>query len=994
MTKKIIIFGLLGCIQATVLGQTQQSQDLDLIFHVNKTPIWSYGFLRNTTREFLENAKGLEQNLIGFDDRLRNQEEKGLILQQAIEMAEWNKDIADLGVKYAEQSKRIAEKNADIANLRARNKEEQIAEGKGTLDFIKKKNKEIVDRNMWASVASSVGLGLVAVAAVIAAPVAVPAAAAAGATTKVMFAAGAAGANSALGALGGGITGTLNESDKNAMQERQIQDQINQMSREKAELDKISQVSLDQITQEQNALATAFANAGKAQEEIKQAKERYDLFSDPTKELNLTDLNDLIENIKQLRSTYIQYSIVLAKLTEKAYQAEEVTTVKVIKDDYTSGETGEWLAADKILLDLNTIEFNRITQKKQKPNFASFTVSLNNKDPWQLELLRQRGVMSFEITQFEIDLGFPGTYAQTIKDIDVTVLALTDPSGVKGQLTKEGLSWKKVPEAIVRDNPYAIDDWQKYVPSGYRAMVFDDENETMILPKLKGVNQEPGLKGIFEGRPVCGTYTLELPKYANNFDFGTIVDVVITINFASYYDETLKSMVEMEVCEMNRAEEFVNKRVMTVSMAGMQPDEWYEFHNPIEVDTLAHKRRYLPFFLRRNYFPSNQLNPALNELSVAFLRNGRYQDLKFSATSVSMNPGKNIKVTNGQINPLQLDTLQLDWFDQFSPLTNQSNSGGSLLNDTVFIHIADSLLLSQKNTNMPDSRDEPYELWILKIEADSIPSLCLEGTSGVFDEDKLSEIDDVNMYFGYKFSNDFCITASRVFAYMDVTDDTTKVKAMDGSMQNVPYFYVLEAGAYRKKTQTSLSWYGWNVADNSFYLQNIIRKGEYADLFPFHTLLKAKTFIEEIDVKLDIAGVNNEMTLYCSPNWIKMKLKRLPNNRLQLTFNADLNQRDRFRKDSIWVINANHTFDGQPARLIFRYLNLADNSGRSTVDITIANTDSQGNVQYSKLFNKAPVFYRWRNDFETNFALRIDRDDDPKPVFILRDIKFSDFSRF
>ena len=67
-----------------------------------------------------------------------------------------------------------------------------------------------------------------------------------------------------------------------------------------------------------------------------------------------------------------------------------------------------------------------------------------------MERLRQTGRMNFDITQFELDLAFPGTYARTIKRVDVQVVALAEPGGVKGQLTKEGLSWKKVPNAHLR----------------------------------------------------------------------------------------------------------------------------------------------------------------------------------------------------------------------------------------------------------------------------------------------------------------------------------------------------------------------------------------------------------------------------------------------------------------------------------------------------------------------------------------------------------------
>ena len=127
---------------------------------------------------------------------------------------------------------------------------------------------------------------------------------------------------------------------------------------------------------------------------------------------------------------------------------------------------------------------------------------------------------------------------------------------------------------------YALDDWFKYLPSEYRSIVFDDANETLIFPRAKGINQTPGLLDILEDRPLSGTYTLELPKYSNNFDYSSLSDVIITIDFASYFDPVHKTMVEAEICEMASTKEFINTRELQLSMRLNQPDDWYEFRNP------------------------------------------------------------------------------------------------------------------------------------------------------------------------------------------------------------------------------------------------------------------------------------------------------------------------------------------------------------------------------------------------------------------------------
>ncbi|TVL99780.1 MAG: hypothetical protein CV087_16720 [Candidatus Brocadia sp. WS118] len=1023
-----------------------QTSAVDTVFSINKTPIWDYVFLRNTTKEFLETAKGLEQNLISFKDKVGSEEERRLALQQAVEMADLNRSLANLGVSYADQSKAISEKNADIANLRVGNKDAQISEGAGTLRFMKKKHEEIESRGFWRQV-GRVAAGVTAAAA----------------TMVSMGASGIVGASLHLtGAFGGAIAEERDIDDRDAITERQTQDQINQMARERAELEAMSIVAQEQIELDSISLRQAFKNLEIADTEYSHAVEMLNLFNNDT---SLYPKKEIIKELEKILDTYIQYSIVLARLTEKAYQAEEVVISDVVKSyvDYTTGSTGSWLAADRILLDLNTIEFSRITQKKQKPNFSTYTLSLRNKDPIQLEQLRTRGLMNFDITQFELDLAFPGTYARTIKDIDVNVIALADAGGIKGQLTKEGLSWKKVPAGIAGE--YSIDDWLKYVPSGYKAMIFADETETLIFPRFRGVSQTPGLLDVLEGKALCGTYTLELPKYSNRFDYNTIVDVIITIQFASYFDPVLKAMVETEICEMHRAQEFSNSRILSVSMPLIQPDEWYEFRNPVEQDTLWHKRRYLPFFIERGYLPTNQLNPRLNELSVSFLYHNRFANFKFSVTSMAMNPQSELAGQDGQIDPLHLDTLQLEWRSNFAPLVGKS-SPGSVENDTVFVHYANSDplnpdSLSWKQTNMPDSSDEAYELWILKIEAKDNPLLSKKDNVNEFDESKLLEIQDVAMNFGYRFSYDFCQFSGRVYAYMDVDEDTTWVRGIDAQRHKVPYLHVREGGRPVKKTQERLAWYEWkpSIADSSFTLERIIHKDEYADLVPFYSFLRTKTPIEEIEVKFDLKNVGDEAIIYGSPSWIAMKVKKVSRDELELKFQVDLEKREMFKEDSIFLLRPqrvtvsikkdkditgpqppgktnrftiptrqkfdvlgdpgkklskperiasqkkgviesdSYFFKGQPVHLIFRYLNLPGLESLSTVDVTILEYESaRGNPKYSRLFNRPPLFYRWRNDSETNFALRIHRDDYPgvkdKPNFILRDLKFSDYARF
>ena len=181
---------------------------------------------------------------------------------------------------------------------------------------------------------------------------------------------------------------------------------------------------------------------------------------------------------------------------------------------------------------------------------------------------------------------------------------------------------------------------------------------------------------------------------------------------------------------------------------------------PVEQDTLSHKRRNLPVFVYKDFIRANHIHPKQNSLSVAFLKESGFADMNFSVTSLAMNASYDLVDENGLIDPLHIDTLELNWFEQFSPLINGEAPG-----DTVFLHTADSLALSQENTNIPETRSQPFEIWLIKLEADRNAPLCLPGQLGTFDPEKLDEILDIQLNLGYVFSSDFCTFSGRRYAW-------------------------------------------------------------------------------------------------------------------------------------------------------------------------------------------------------------------------------------
>ena len=1009
-----LFIGAFLLVSSPLRGQGQLDT-LNTIFHTNSTPIWEYTFLRSTTKEYLENANRLELRLLTMMDRLQTVREQKLLLEQAIGLANTSVEIAGIGERYAEQALHITRMNADIAQLRVLQKGEQIGDGFATLEFMKKKHDEIASSGIWKWLATAAVAVTGAAISLVTAGAATPLAVALGKGAVIGLHATSAGAG-VVGAVAGANDEKRDIEDRDAITERQTQDQLRQMKREREELIALAQLSQQQVISDEIAYAQAIANRFQATQERNNAIERLSQFQTDVA-LDEDELKPLIAEIERILHAYLRYAVVLAKLTEQAYQAEEVVSSNHIKslDEYLNGSV--WLAAERLLLDLNTIEFNRITQKQQRPNFTTYTLSLRGKDPIQLQELRRKGVMNFDITQFELDSRFPGTYARTIKNFNIEVVALAEPGGIRGQITKEGLSWKKVPIGIAGD--YALDDWFQYVPSVYKSMVFDDDNETLIFPRARGISQTQGLLDVFEGKPLSGTYTLEVPKYSNSFDYSTIVDVIITIDFASYYDPILKALIETELCEMSANGDFISGRELQYSMHLYQPDDWYEFRNPSSSDLNYQTRRYFPIYVREGDIPNYHREPSINSLSIGFMTEDGYIPANFSVTNTSLASRLSLTDRYGVINPMNLDNLPDSvWWssNNFSyPVLN--NPPPYFSNDTIlYLYDLDTNLIAKTPLNLPNTIGERFELWLIKLEASDNPDLT--DVDGFFDERKLEEIVDVTLNLGYQYNSDFCDFSGRTYAWMQVDEDTTRIQGIDGEDHDIPYLYVVKGGEETKMTQEPLARFSWdtNLRDSTFFLNEFINKGVYDDLVPFYSFVGPKTYLEEVEIQFDLKWENprlitpfnsnrkrrpSAVNLYCEPSWIKIRAIENPftkQNSLQIEVIDSL--ATMWSDFPVKFLNGTGEYEigENPFELKFRYLRIPDSRGLGKIDIFIKRYNENGESYFERVFVKGPIFRAWRQEFETLFSLRLHREDFPNegdlPNFILQDIRFRDLSRF
>jgi hypothetical protein len=150
-------------------------------------------------------------------------------------------------------------------------------------------------------------------------------------------------------------------------------------------------------------------------------------------------------------------------------------------------------------------------------------ISLSMLDPYAFEEFRRTGVLRFTTPLELFDRDFPGHYLRLIRRVRTGVIALIPPiHGVRAVLSASGLSRVVVGEGddfrtvVIRREPESVALSSPFNASG----LFELEAQTaMPYP--------------FEFMGVDTSWELRLPRASNAFDYATLADVLLTIEYTA-----------------------------------------------------------------------------------------------------------------------------------------------------------------------------------------------------------------------------------------------------------------------------------------------------------------------------------------------------------------------------------------------------------------------------------------------------------------------------
>lgn len=218
----------------------------------------------------------------------------------------------------------------------------------------------------------------------------------------------------------------------------------------------------------------------------------------------------------------------------------------------------------KDLSELDQYAFHTNSPKLQ----LSKTISLNEVAPEELMALRDGGIANFRTTHELFDRDYPGHYLRLIKKVSVTVIALNSPTkGIRATLTNGGVSrvWTGgtlFQERVINRLPEQI------------ALSGGVSDHGVFQLQGEGEFLNP-----FEGTGVDTQWEFRMEKAANPFDYNSIADVLITIEYEAMNSFLWRNTV---VQRLNNEDATAG---LSISMKHNLPDQWFDLHNPEQTDT-------------------------------------------------------------------------------------------------------------------------------------------------------------------------------------------------------------------------------------------------------------------------------------------------------------------------------------------------------------------------------------------------------------------------
>lgn len=379
---------------------------------------------------------------------------------------------------------------------------------------------------------------------------------------------------------------------------------------------------MDRVINEMNAmipiaqaqLASAQAREEAARLSVQAAETRRDLTADALaafeNEVFTPELwGRMAQAMREIAQDYQYSAIRMAKLMERAYNFETDNNLTVIKSTYPATATEGLLGSEYLMRDIDSFTYHYVVHTRGKTTNIKEVISLANDFPFQFYSLQRTGKVIFETSLLDFDRRNPGFYMQRLTAVELEMVALMPPGGVRGYLRSGTISRYRSEDGSDKTRLHTADT--------LALSEFTNRGDAFLF------RGDPRMHGLFEGHGVSGTWELSLPRRSNNLDYRLITDVRLIFYYTAQFSPALRDFVlarHPSPGEMIHAKSLLPRWDFSES--------WYTFlkTGKLEMD------------VTEDYLPRNESNFRSDKVSIQILTRDTVQADNIAVTLTL--PGK------------------------------------------------------------------------------------------------------------------------------------------------------------------------------------------------------------------------------------------------------------------------------------------------------------------------------------------------------------------
>ena len=222
----------------------------------------------------------------------------------------------------------------------------------------------------------------------------------------------------------------------------------------------------------------------------------------------------------------------LAKAAERAYQFETDSTAFFVAGDNWDPSRAGLMAGEQLSVQIAAMEADFLTINTRRPEIRQ-SFSLAMLDGGALVQLRQTGACTIRIPEVAFETLYPGQYRRLIKGVRVSIPAVVGPfTNVSARLTLLKGEVEAEDRDALTERPVAKNDAISLSGAVNDSGTFEfSHQDQRFLP--------------FEGAGAVSEWRLELPSAIRSFDYDTITDVLIHLDYTALDGDRMQAETDL-----------------------------------------------------------------------------------------------------------------------------------------------------------------------------------------------------------------------------------------------------------------------------------------------------------------------------------------------------------------------------------------------------------------------------------------------------------------